>query len=342
MRILFLLIVPVFLVALFFLARRLISGRRTGLSPLANRSDRILYEDALKHLYKCEADQTRATVRSLAGQLGISVDKTTQILSELRGRGLVELKEESFPLTKSGREYGLHVVRAHRLWERYLADRTGVSEVEWHGQAEIREHEISPEQADRLWAQLGHPTHDPHGDPLPLVDGGLVPVSERTLLSLGADQRARIVHVEDEPESVYARLVKKGVFPGMEFRVLERTEDSVTILAEGREKTLDGFEAANVSVESIEKEETDFSGTIRMADLEPGQKGEVVVLSRATRGLERRRLMDFGILPGTVVEPELRGFGGDPTAYRVRGALIALRKDQSAHIIVRRVEDSAA
>ncbi len=342
MRILFLLLVPLFLVVLFFLVRHLKNGRRAGLSPLANRSDRILYEDALKHLYKCEDDQTRATVQSLAGQLGISVDKTTQILSDLQGRGLVELKEESFPLTRSGREYGLHVVRAHRLWERYLADRTGVSEVEWHGQAEIREHEISPEQADRLWAQLGHPTHDPHGDPLPLVEGGLVQVPVRTLLSLGTDQCARIAHVEDEPESVYARLVEEEVFPGMEFRVLKRTVDSVTILTEGREKTLDSFAAANVSVELIEQEATDFSGTIRMADLQPGQRGEVVGLSRASRGLERRRLMDLGILPGTVVEPELRGFGGDPTAYRIRGALIALRKDQSAHIFVRRVEEPAA
>jgi DtxR family Mn-dependent transcriptional regulator len=342
MRTLFLLLVPVFLVVLLFLARRLIRGRLGSVTPLPNRSDRILCEDALKHLYNCETDQTRATVQSLAGQLGISVDRTTQVLAELRGRGLVELKGESFPLTESGKEYGLHLVRAHRLWERYLADRTGVSEVEWHGQAEIREHEISREEADRLWAQLGYPTHDPHGDPLTLAEEGLAQVPGTTLLSLSAGQCGRIVHVEDEPESVYARLVEDGVFPGMEFRVVERTEDSVTILTEGRQKTLGSFEASNVSVEEIEKEEIDFSGTIRMADLEPGQRGEVVILSRATRGLERRRLMDLGILPGTVVEPELRGFGGDPTAYRVRGALIALRKDQSAHIVVRQVEEPAA
>ena len=342
MRLLFLLLIPVLLVAVVLLVRQLMSGRRTGSSPVANRSDRILFEDALKHLYKCEVDRTRATVQSLAGQLRVSDDRATEILTDLRDRGLVELKEDSFPLTQSGREYGLHVVRAHRLWERYLADRTGVSEVEWHGQAEIREHEITPEQADRLWEQLGYPTHDPHGDPLALSEGTLAQLPERTILSLHVDQRARIVHVEDEPESVYARLVEEEVFPGMEFRVLERTEDSVTIRTEGREKTLDRFAAANVSVELIEQEETDFSGTVRMADLQPGQKGEVVVLSRATRGLERRRLMDLGILPGTVVEPELRGFGGDPTAYRVRGALIALRKDQSEHILVRPVGDFTA
>lgn len=128
----------------------------------------------------------------------------------------------------------------------------------------------------------------------------------------------------------------------MEFRVLEKEERSITILIEGQEKVLDNLGAANVSVELIELEEVDFSGTIRMADLRPGQRGKVVVLSRATRGLERRRLMDLGILPGTVVEPELRGIGGDPTAYRVRGALIALRRDQSQHIFVEPLEDSAA
>ena len=267
MRLLFLLLISVLLVAVLLFVRRLMSGRRTGSSPVANRSDRILFEDALKHLYKCEVDRTRATVQSLAGQLRVSDDRATEILTDLRDRGLVELKEDSFPLTQSGREYGLHLVRAHRLWERYLADRTGVSEVEWHGQAEIREHEITPEQADRLWAQLGYPTHDPHGDPLALSEGTLAQLPERTVLSLHVDQRARIVHVEDEPESVYARLVEEEVFPGMEFRVLEKNEDSVTIRTEGREKTLDSFAAANVSVELIEQEETDFSGTVRMADL---------------------------------------------------------------------------
>lgn len=187
MSVLLLVAATVSALVLFFLIRRWITDRQTGSSTLARQSDRILFEDALKHLYKCEADQVQASVQSLAGQLGVSVDRTAQILSDLQEHGLVELTGETFPLTTSGREYGLHMVRAHRLWERYLADRTGVSEIEWHGRAEIREHEISPEQADRLWAKLGYPTHDPHGDPLTLGEGDFPQIPGMTLLSLDVD-----------------------------------------------------------------------------------------------------------------------------------------------------------
>ena len=66
--------------------------------------------------------------------------------------------------------------------------------------------------------------------------------------------------------------------------------------------------------------------------LKPGEKGAIVRISPRCRGLERRRLMDLGLLPGTIVEAELVSPGGDPTAYRVRGAVVALRKEQ-AHFI---------
>jgi DtxR family Mn-dependent transcriptional regulator len=69
-----------------------------------------------------------------------------------------------------------------------------------------------------------------------------------------------------------------------------------------------------------------------LAELEPGRKAHVVSISRACRGVERRRLMDLGILPGTEVEAAMTSPSGDPTAYRIRGALVALRRDQADHI----------
>ena len=71
--------------------------------------------------------------------------------------------------------------------------------------------------------------------------------------------------------------------------------------------------------------------------LAPGQKA--VVKDLTCEGLERRRLMDLGILPGTVIEPELKSPLGDPTAYLVRGTLIALRREQARHIHVVPLEE---
>ena len=67
-----------------------------------------------------------------------------------------------------------------------------------------------------------------------------------------------------------------------------------------------------------------------LARLEPGQSGVVEELK--CDGLPRRRLLDLGFVPGTEVEAVMRSPGGDPTAYRVRGAMIALRSKEAKEI----------
>jgi|TARA_B100000315_G_C14277128_1_gene451349 DtxR family Mn-dependent transcriptional regulator len=75
----------------------------------------------------------------------------------------------------------------------------------------------------------------------------------------------------------------------------------------------------------------------RLSSLRLGESGSVVSLSTDCRGQERRRLMDLGILPGTVISAEMRSPSGDPTAYRIREALIALRHEQADMISITRV-----
>lgn len=72
----------------------------------------------------------------------------------------------------------------------------------------------------------------------------------------------------------------------------------------------------------------------RLSDLAPGEQGKVTCILPECQGNERRRLMDLGIVPGTVITAEMKSPGGDPTAYRVRGALIALRKEQARFICI--------
>jgi DtxR family Mn-dependent transcriptional regulator len=302
-------------------------------------SERILCEDALKYIYNCELEGESPNLRGLAGQLNVTVDSAAELLSRLKQRTLIRLKDQSFHLTPAGNDYASHVIRAHRLWERYLADETGVAEVEWHGRAEKLEHDLSRAEADELWARLGHPTHDPHGDPLPTSRGSFDSLRGVSLLNAEPGQRARVIHVEDEPESVYAKLVALGIFPGMELRVLNTEPDRVRILLEGSEKELDALEAANVTLGPYSEQETDFASMSRLSELKVGEKGEVTLISRASRGSERRRFMDLGVLPGTMIAAELESPGGDPVAYRVRGALLALRRDQAEHILISRVEN---
>jgi DtxR family transcriptional regulator, Mn-dependent transcriptional regulator len=77
------------------------------------------------------------------------------------------------------------------------------------------------------------------------------------------------------------------------------------------------------------------ANAVPLASLTQDQRGEIISLDDAVQGFTRRRFLDLGLTPGTTIYPELGNFFGDPRAYRVRGTLIALRKDQAAQIWVR-------
>jgi DtxR family Mn-dependent transcriptional regulator len=93
--------------------------------------------------------------------------------------------------------------------------------------------------------------------------------------------------------------------------------------------------AANISVvPAAEEPKAEELPGQPLTNLKSGQEALVVGLSPRIRGAERRRLMDLGLLPGTSIEVEMASAGSDPIAYRVRGALIALRKSQAELISV--------
>lgn len=304
---------------------------------------RVLGEDALKHIYKSEIKGRRPTVESIAGALHISTNQTAALLTNLQLQNLLSTIGGEIHLTPEGRDSALHIIRAHRLWERYLADETGVSEAEWHEQADQLEHQLSPEELDALEAQLNYPIFDPHGDPIPSADGELVSHGGKPLTSLALDQPGRIVHLEDEPALVYAQLIAEGLHVGMPVRISEMTPERVRFWSDGNEHVLAPIVAGNVSVVPLPLEDRTpvFAGLDSLANTPPGSEVEVVTISPACRGAERRRFLDLGILPGTTIRAEMRSPGGDPTAYRIRGALIALRRQQAEYIKVKPVENFA-
>jgi DtxR family Mn-dependent transcriptional regulator len=306
-------------------------------------TERVFTEDALKHIHNYEMRGRHPTVESIAGALNITMDEAADIIAKMEVRKLLFIQDSEFHLTSEGRDHALHIIRAHRLWERYLADETGYLETEWHDQAERFEHTLSPAETNALSARLGHPTHDLHGDPIPTASGELVQPGGRPLTNLAVDTPARIVHLEDEPQAVYAQLVAEGLHVGSTVLVTENSPQRIRFWANGDEHVLAPILAANISVAPLPKEQmVDTGPSERLTDLRPGQKGKVVSISQACRGAERRRLMDLGILPGTLIEAEMRSPTGDPTAYRVRDAVIALRRDQASQIRITRLAEVTA
>ncbi len=295
---------------------------------------RIRREDALKHIHNCEMGGSSASIQSIAGVLGVGLNEASAALSDLEEHGLAQISNGGIRLTPAGRESALHILRAHRMWERYLADETGYNEQEWHDLAERYEHELTPSEVEALSAKLGYPTQDQHGDPIPAADGEIGQHGGAPLTAAEIDVPLRIVHLEDEPDVVYAQLVAEGLHLGMVLRLVERTPERLRFWAGGDEHTLAPVVAANISVLALPEVEAEKLVGKPLSHLRSGESAVVQSISPACRGLDRQRLLDLGLLPGTKVGVELIGAGGDPKAYRIRGALIALREDQAKLILV--------
>ena len=312
------------------------SGLFWKLQKRQELTEKVLIEDTLKYIFKCERNQKTATVESLAGALSTSLAQASEILALTQARGLLELSENSFSLTDVGKRTATQIVRAHRLWERYLADSTGFDEGDWHQQAERLEHKLSEEEMDRLSASLGHPTHDPHGDPIPTRRGEWVSHGGMPLSDLGVGTPSRIVHIEDEPDVIYAQIVAEELHPNMVVEVDEVTSKRIRFWTDDQEHVLAPIVAANISVVPLVEENHDrqIEG-VPLDSLEPGQSGVVTGISSLSRGVERRRLFDLGIIPGTPIDVEMDNPSGDPTAYRIRGSVIALRSSQARLISVK-------
>ena len=212
---------------------------------------RVEAEDALKHICLAELEGHEATPQSVAGALQISLGRALEAVERLERSGLVRTDRGRLRLTDPGRRYALQIIRAHRLWESQLAERTGLPEHEWHAQAEAAEHRLSPEDLDRLAAQLGHPTHDPHGDPIPTSDGRLRPPPGKPLTAFEPGGAVRVVHIEDEPESTYAQLVKLGLYPGQSLRIIGKNEREITVRDGRREIRIPRLAAANLTAEAV-------------------------------------------------------------------------------------------
>ena len=294
--------------------------------------ERVLLEDGLKHLYDCEYRKRTSSLESLAGALEVPRSRAAEVLMRLESLGLISTLEHGVALTAQGRDEALRVLRIHRLWERYLAERTGVSGPRWHQEAERREHHLSAEETERLSREMGHPAYDPHGDPIPTAEGEVPPPQTVPLAALKEGELGRIEHVEDEPEEVYRQLTEAGLYPGTRVQLVGVGEEEVQLLADGRPHSLPPVVAGNVFVHPVEGE---MPGPYDSLDeLARGERARVVRISPACRGLERRRLLDMGLLPGTEVCAEMVSPTGDPVAYQVRGATIALRRRQAEHIQV--------
>jgi DtxR family transcriptional regulator, Mn-dependent transcriptional regulator len=300
------------------------------LRRIMRQTDRVRTEDAIKYLYHAGTDGDVVRPEALAGALGVRNGVARQLLERLASRGFTSTDRAGYTLTDDGRRDALRLVRTHRLIERWLADQTGVAPSEWHEWAEMAEHDLTPAEMEALAARLGQPRFDPHGDPIPTAAGELPSDAPLLLGAIPVGEGGVIAHLEDEPSDAYEALGRDGLALGTRLVVRDRDATSVTIEVEGRRVRLSRLLEPAVSVRQARIVRTERAHTL--AELSPGQSGRVARISLACAGAQRRRLLDLGVVPGTEITAVLRSAGGDPMAYTIRGALIALRRQQAEWI----------
>jgi len=209
----------------------------------------VAVQDYLKAIYALEQEGKRVTTSALAGRMGVSAPSATAMTKRLSGLGLVERAPyRGVALTEKGRSGALEVIRHHRLLERYLADRLGLSIDEVHAEAELLEHVLSEELEAKIDAELGFPTHDPHGDPIPDADLRLDHGVDRTLADLEPGEPASVSRVPDRDPALLRYLAELGLLPGSRVEVVTLAPFSgpVTVRTERGERAISRELAARI------------------------------------------------------------------------------------------------
>lgn len=179
-------------------------------------------EDYLKAIYVLEHEErTRVSTSAVADRLGVSAPAATTMLKKLAAEGLVRHERyRGVELTAAGRRAAVEMIRHHRLIEQYLSQRLGVAIDEVHAEAEQLEHALSEELEARIDRDLGFPTHDPHGDPIPDADLTVVETHARSLADLEQGEQATVQRVPDRDRELLRYLSSIGILPGRTVKVV--------------------------------------------------------------------------------------------------------------------------
>lgn len=199
-------------------------------------------EDYLKAIYELERRNGAAATSDVAVALDVAPASVTGMIRRLAGQGyLTHVPYRGVQLTDVGRRAALRTIRRHRILESYLTHVLGFPWDRVHAEAERLEHAASDDLIERMAAALGHPTSDPHGAPIPTVEGTVDQRHHRRLVDLAVGERAKMVQVSDKNPQLLRYLAEIALQPGVEVTLLARAPfDGPLTLRVGASESLVG------------------------------------------------------------------------------------------------------
>ncbi len=178
--------------------------------------------DYLGAIYRLGESLDKVTTSALAEHMCVSAPATSSMLKRLEESRLVERSSvDGVSLTDQGRLAALQLIRRHRLLEVFLIQIMGFTWDQVDSEAHRLEHAISSAFEDRMDALCGHPTHCPHGDPIPTKDGRIVDVATVPLVEMAEGATGVLHRATSRDARVLRYLARLGLMPGNAVRLVE-------------------------------------------------------------------------------------------------------------------------
>jgi DtxR family Mn-dependent transcriptional regulator len=212
-------------------------------------------EDYLKQIFLLGGDAARVSTQALARKLRVKPASVTEMVGRLSQLDLVEhAPYHGVQLTEAGRRVALEMLRHHRLLETFLVKALGYKWDQVHEEAERLEHVISERFEERIAEAMGHPTHDPHGDPIPSRDLSL-PTTDASvpLLQLPVGHRGTLVRVGAQDADNLNLLRRLGLAPGSTVEVVSDDERGVRVRVGEDRFLLPDYLAEELWMEEVEQ-----------------------------------------------------------------------------------------
>ena len=276
-------------------------------------------EDYLKAIFHLGRDGQIVTTQALADRMEVSPASVTKMLKRLAEVRLVEYERyQGVHLTEAGRRVAVEILRHHRLLELFLTRALGYTWDEVHDEAELLEHFISEKLEARIAELLGHPSFDPHGAPIPTLDGELLHSDHTRLWEQELYVPHEIYRVSDSDAEALKDLAELNLVPGITVVVLGRPPEGSVHLRVGRKEVL-------CPPKLCTKVWTMPCRGLRVtADhLGVGEGGTIHLLY----GPGQRELGELGLRPGAQLSRE-------PQGYLLDGQKLALSPCQARFVVL--------
>ena len=207
---------------------------------------RTSVQDYIKAIYELEDAQKRPATKALADLLGVQMASVTGMVKYLAAEGFLRhVPYRGCKLTPKGRDLALRMLRRHRLIELFLVQTLGLGWDEVHSDAEQMEHAVSDALIERMDEYLGHPQFDPHGSPIPGVDGKVVDRRGVSIAELKAGDDGTVIEVEDKDPDFLRFVSSLGIRIGTTLQVIRKEPYGGPVrLRLGKRNIVMGTEAA--------------------------------------------------------------------------------------------------